>query len=185
MPQTSAAVTSGNDAKATDFNKAVADLAEIYAGGPGVPIGGVIWLWSNNTIPSNYLEANGQTVSDGASPLNGLALPTLTNRFVRGVSNQNLRGGDIVGGEDQHTLSWDEMPVHSHGVNDPGHTHRIAAFGTSGTYGLVDSQHASSSGANVQTGGSGTGIWLGNAGSGWAHNNIPVYIGLVPIIRYK
>ncbi len=135
MAQTSANVVAGADARASDFNKVVADLAEIYAGGPGVPVGAVIWWWSDNTVPLNYKVVDGSVVSDGASPLNGLTLPNLVDRFIRGVANANIRVSPTSGGQDDVTLSVGQLPVHtpvanshSHAVSDPGHSHEIPGF---------------------------------------------------------
>jgi microcystin-dependent protein len=94
-------------------------------------------------------------------------------------------GPNGVTGETSHTLIQSDMPVHTHGVGDPGHNH-----------GLSDPSHAHS-GVLTETPGAGagpgfgttfgntnpavtgitiapavTGIFLGNAGSGGAHNNV-------------
>lgn len=188
MSQTSANVVAGNDAKASDHNKVVADLAEIYAGGPGVPVGGVIFWWSDNTIPLNYKEANGQTIADGSSPLNGLTLPDLRNRFVRGVGNANLRTTPQDGGSDSVTLTINEMPSHSH-VQNP-HSHRLSNAG--GGFGAgpsnpglfrvdVNSPSVIWSNGNTDTQQPG----ISNTGGGNAFSILPSYRGLVPIIRYK
>lgn len=209
MAQTSSNVVAGNDAKASDHNKVVADLAEIYSGGPGVPVGGVIYWWSDNTIPLNYKECNGQTISDGSSPLNGLTVPNITDRMIRGVANANVRTTPVTGGEDSKTLSTAEIPSHTHGVNDPGHTHsayqnphnhRVSAgggFGAGpGNAGLfrVDANSPATIWSNGSTdtqqpgvgvNANGTGISLQNTGGGTAFSMIPRYVGLVPVIRYK
>lgn len=198
MTQTSANVTAGTDAKASDFNKVVADLAEIYAGGPGVPVGGVIWFWSNNTVPTNYLVANGQTVSDGASPLNGLVVPSLTDRFVRGVANQNLRSSGVSGGADSINLA------HSHTVNAHGHGMSNHTHGFSGRTGPEINNGGQSSTTHNQvtngppahnhdysgnTGGPSTNnTELTAPGTNSAlstHSTISAYVGLVPLIRIK
>lgn len=210
MPQTSAAVTAGNDAKASEFNKVVADLTEIYAGGPGVPVGAIIWWWSNNTVPLNYKVCDGTIVADAASALNGLTVPDLTSKFVRGVANANIRTSPVSGGEDTHVLTTSEIPSHSHGitqsphshgVSDPGHNHtltgpRTTAAGTDKSGNGVP-PHNSITFANnfiIDVGSRTTGISIAsanasisinNAGGGAAHNNIPAYVGLVPIIRIK
>ena len=49
-----------------------------------IPIGGIIgWAKSftpiNSTLPHGFVEANGQTLSDINSPLNGEIMPSLNN----------------------------------------------------------------------------------------------------------
>lgn len=191
MAQTSINMIAGDDARASDINKIVADIAEIYAGGPGVPVGGVIYWWSDNTVPLNYKVCDGTTLVDAASPLNGLVLPNLLDRFVRGTANTNLRSTPQSGGEDAHTLTWDEMPVHSHGVYDGTHSHGFPRDVVV-TSGGGNSRAANSGGGQQfawsQMGGthaSYANIGIYNAGSGWSHNNVPAYRGLVPIVRVK
>ncbi|TRZ64712.1 MAG: hypothetical protein D4Q79_00980 [Spirochaetia bacterium] len=73
-----------------------------------VPIGSIIaWHKSfTNTpaLPSGWVEANGQVLSDSNSPYNGQTIPNLNGdaRF--------LRGGSISG-----TLQADELKSHTHG----------------------------------------------------------------------
>lgn len=162
--------------------------------------GAIQWAAIATPPSSNWLLCDGSAISrtvyaplfaaigtqygtgDGSSTFN---LPNLKGRVPVGRTDGdgNFQALGQTGGEDAHTLSWDEMPVHSHGVNDPGHNHSVGKFGTSGTgYGLVDSQHSVSSGTGF-TSSNGTGIWLGNAGSGWGHNNLQPYITLNAFIK--
>ncbi len=77
-----------------------------------VPIGGVLpWLKSvagTPALPANFVECNGQTLSDAASPYNGQAIPNLNggNYFLRGAG---ASGG--TGGSTQHHHQW---------LHDPG-----------------------------------------------------------------
>jgi len=55
--------------------------------GISVPIAGVCAWFKNlySTLPTNFVECNGQTLSDGESPLNGMTIPNLNDGyFVRG-----------------------------------------------------------------------------------------------------
>lgn len=76
----------------------------------GIPIGGFIgWVKSYTNTPQNlpygYVECNGQTLSDAASPFNGQVIPDLNGaaggnikRFIRGSTTS---GG--TGGSDSHS----------------------------------------------------------------------------------
>lgn len=68
-----------------------------------IPIGGIIaWVKSfGNTpqvLPYGWAICNGSTLSDSQSIFNGLALPNLTEKFLRGNSTS---GG--TGGADSHS----------------------------------------------------------------------------------
>jgi len=67
---------------------------------PGVP-----------ALPANWVECNGQVLSDAGSPLNGQTLPNLNgeNRFLRGAGSS---GG--TGGADLLTIA-SEVPVDNNG----------------------------------------------------------------------
>jgi len=65
-----------------------------------VPIGGVI-AWFKDTpgvpaVPANFVECNGQFLSDPASPLDGQLMPDLNTgiqRFIRGGLTSGVTGG--------------------------------------------------------------------------------------------
>jgi microcystin-dependent protein len=168
---------------------------------------GVIQMWGGSTTPSSaWLLCNGAAISrttypvlftvigtlygagDGSTTFN---VPNLQGNVPVGLSSSdpNFETLGQVGGEDAHTLSWNEMPVHSHGVYDPGHSH-----GTANNY-MEDAGGAGNQGtntpgnrfiqglSNVQVYGAGTGIGIYNAGGGWSHNNLQPYLVLSFIIK--
>lgn len=196
MSQTSANVIAGYDAKASDFNKVVADLAEIYAGGPGVPVGGVISWWSDNTVPLNYKVCDGTAVADALSPLNGLTVPNMTDRFIRGVANANIRTTPASGGVDEVTLTIAQTPSHNHPgsftSSDGNHVHGY----TSATAQIIqrivnnaDGPHGFSDGGfGAATGAAGQhshGVNVAAQGGSQPHTNIPAYRGMVFVMRIK
>lgn len=113
--------------------------------------------------------------SFGSNTSNDFNLPNPAGRVPgvigagSGLTARSL--GDTLG-EETHVLTVAEMPTHSHGVTDPGHTH---------TYLGVNSQSAASGGDNVAensprptetTGSNTTGISINNTGGSNAHNNM-------------
>lgn len=97
-----------------------------------VPIGSII-AWAKSlpgcpSLPANFVECNGQVLSDNESPLNGQTIPDLngsvgTARFLRG---QTTSGG--TGGSETHT--------HAYG------NHSYVQAGTGSSYDLVRADYA-------------------------------------------
>jgi hypothetical protein len=123
---------------------------------------GVIVMWNGSSPPAGWALCDGQ---------NGT--PDLRNRFVLGYDNIN-RSNAVrdTGGEAQHTLSWNEMPVHNHsttfsqdgwpdGSGDRDYHHYIMYPGRGGN----------------------EAFYTTSAGSGWAHNNMPPYYVLAFIMK--
>lgn len=78
-----------------------------------IPVGGIIDWWRPNAqvqIPDEYRICDGSPVDDKDSPFNGLSLPSLTSRFIRGVGSVEEIDS---GGSD----------THPHGYTVPPHTH--------------------------------------------------------------
>ena len=97
----------------------------------GVPIGSGA-LWFTLTPPTNWLIANGASLST-AAPYDKLFallgytyggsganfnLPNLAQRFPLGAGSLA-----VVGGEATHVLTAAETPVHAHPITDLAHTH--------------------------------------------------------------
>lgn len=165
----------------------------------GVPVGTVIWRASVNT-PDGYLPVDGAAVSrttyadlfaevgtthgvgDGSTTFN---VPNAKKRvFVcLDPSNTNFDTMGETGGEETHTLTEAELAVHDHAVTDPGHAHSISGQFISGegnNVAVTSGSWPAGSGTNAAT----TGISVGNAGSGSAHNNLQPYLVLSAFIKY-
>jgi hypothetical protein len=90
---------------------------------PAVPIGGIIpWAKSLTGVPAlpiGWVQCDGQTLSDAASPLNGQVIPNLNgqNRFLRGNATS---GG--TGGADSHNHGLAPLSSISADTNGDGTT---------------------------------------------------------------
>jgi microcystin-dependent protein len=86
-------------------------------------------------------------------------------------------------GQSQVILSEDQIPAHTHGVNDPGHSHSVAVGNDSASGSKFDN-FAKNNGndhslpSTVST----TGITLASTGGGAAHTNVQPSIGALFVI---
>src|ERR1043166_3858207 len=103
-----AGVNDSTAARVWKFNKfnltsnnvaALGDVPNIVASLGSVPIGAIV-AWDKSltgvpALPANFVECNGQTISDPASPLNGRTVRNLngSNQFLRGNSTSGTSGG--------------------------------------------------------------------------------------------
>ena len=96
----------------------------------------------------------------------------LTDDVPGGILGTKLgSGGTNISGEQSHQIQSFELASHSHGVNDPGHSHGVtrlvtASTGTAGGGNLLES--SSSANTNAAT----TGISIQSNGSDVNHNNV-------------
>jgi hypothetical protein len=159
----------------------------------GVPVGAIIdWYRPNDhfPIPAGYKIADGTLVNDPASPLHGLPVPNLADRFVRGVTNAALIG--LSGGADTHFHSVDD-PAHSHSIqhNHPSFSATTDRPSSANGTGLADSDwyaqgdHTHSVTIDVPDfqGSSGT-VDQPPVNSSSA-SSLPPYYGLLKLVRIK
>lgn len=134
------------------------EVAQIPAGGGGadssIPSGGII-MWSGSTIPDGWALCNGE---------NGT--PDLRGRFVLGVSDSHQMGE--VGGEEEVTLTVEQMPSHVHEYLKQTSGTQISN-GTGQKFNLSGSSSLNRSTSSV--------------GSGAPHPNMPPYYTLAYIMK--
>lgn len=144
----------------------------------GVPLGGII-PYAGAVVPENFVWCDGSNLSQDEYPelalvvedifkdtINGVQIirvPYLNaGRFIMGRQDGTWETGD-TGGAATHTLTVDEIPAHSHGINRS----LVAASGT--TRRAVE--------------GSTSDVDTLSEGGGQAHNNLPPYFVLPYIMR--
>ena len=89
------------------------------------------------------------------------------------------------GGAISVTLTEAQMPQHSHGVTDPGHTHTWDRQDVSinNGYRPWPASNNDCSRTTANTGSNTTGISINNTGSSQSHENRPPYYALTYIIK--
>lgn len=142
-------------------------------------------LWNN--VSNTYAAVSGGRGANAAADFAAgktIALTKMLGRALAvagsGASLTSRELGQTLG-EETHILSTAEMPSHTHSLTDPGHRH-IAGdtpVNTNVRYGVATSLSGGNVNQQSGTGTSGaytstatTGITIGNAGSGTAHNNM-------------
>ena len=110
----------------------------------GVPVGSVFCI-AHTSIPSGYLECNGDALPNGTGTVQGITadfsalraliganLPDLRGEFVRGFDN----GKGTDSGRSMLSSQSDQNKSHNHSastsISDPGHFHHSFRSGNSG-----------------------------------------------------
>jgi microcystin-dependent protein len=164
---------------------------------------GSIKLWPGAAAPTNYLLLNGASLLVATYPdlfaVTGYAfggsganfnLPDLRGRVVAMVDGGAGRlsgwGLGTAGGEQNHTLSWSEMPSHTHNVTDAGHYHNYYDYyfaGSNSTQAGPNPPGGSSAQQYRTTDAGYASVSADYQGGGGAHNNVQPTIALNYIIR--
>lgn len=161
--------------------------------------------WIIGCTYNPYLNCDGSAFSSASYPalasyLGGTTLPDARGRAVYGLNqgsgriNSSLSGvnGDSLiasGGAETVTLIESQMPVHTHGVTDAGHTHTMnnatsVIRNIVGGGPAVNLAGTSITNSAITAASAVTGISINNAGGSGAHNNVPpIIMGGVTMIR--
>lgn len=125
--------------------------------GGGVPAG-MICMWSGDTVPEGWAVCDGQ---------NGT--PDLRGRFILGASETHPMGE--TGGEEEVTLTIQQMPSHSHEVN---YTSFFHDGGTRNIDNSIRDSSLSNPAGRVNT---------KTTGGSKPHPNMPPYYALIYIMK--
>ncbi|MCY1080732.1 phage tail protein [Archangium lansingense] len=159
-----------------------------YAG-PNIPEG---WFRCDGSTKSkedygDLYAAIGDTYKGSSTPPSGqFYIPSLLARVPMGahvMSPHNYPLG-TQGGEFTHTLTINEMPVHDHFVDDPGHSHGMTTTNAEGSGDLQPNRDASKGHVTHMTHSATTGVTLRTNGGGQPHNNLQPYTTVNFIIKY-
>lgn len=120
-----------------------------------------------------------------AAPTGWTKSTTHDNKALRVVSGAASSGGTtgFTSVFTSRTITTANMPVHTHGITDPGHTHQVAfkiAGGGPGSYEEI--QNSPSTGFYLSSS-STTGITVNNAGSGTAMDFAVQYVDVIIAIK--
>lgn len=135
---------------------------------------------------TGWYIANGATISAGTDPNLYAAIGSVTTlpdwRDRMFVAPGAVRARGASGGTATVALATAELPVHTHAPTDPGHTHGVPV-GDSWANNQGGAAYALNQ-ASITSLSSTTGITIGNAGSGTAHENMPPFrVGGMVLIK--
>lgn len=155
------------DALSSATTRANADCEPLYT---------LIW----NNVSNTYAPVSGGRGPNAASDWAAHKRISLTKMLGRAIivagngGGTNFALGQTIGAE-SIALTTAQMPAHSHGVTDPGHSHNYAYYNPSTTSvgdGIGDWQYVVPGYSTVGTYSAATGISIQSNGSGQAHNNM-------------
>jgi microcystin-dependent protein len=161
-----------------------------------VPVGTIV-AYGGSAAPAGWLLCDGAEHASSSYPELSTVLgntygsaaegkfkvPNLTARVPVGAGTGYSRGA--TGGAATVTLTVEQMPAHTHGVNDPGHTHEIRAHSqnqspnTQRHDAIYNGWSWDMNPANATTG-----ISIQSKGGGQAHENMPPYLVINYIIKH-
>lgn len=170
-------------AGATTITSAAIYDVRVTTGNVNVPIGAII-PWSKSlagvpSLPPEFVECNGQTLSDPESPLDGQVIDNLngassgTKRFLRGSTTSGSTGGS-----DSHNHQWYDV------VNDAGGSDSYLAVTSVTASDEARSYNSGGTSQTLNTLGVGSGVLSGDAHTSNT-STLPSYYEVVFVMRVK
>ena len=127
---------------------------------------------------TEYAELyNAIGISFGSNSPTTFKIPDMRGRVAGGIGDGPDTTNRLLGtavGEEEHTLTVQEMPTHTHTINDPGHTHTYVNNVWDQGVNTLTTQDDAADNADISatTGSSTTGITLNTTGNSMPHNNM-------------
>lgn len=141
------------------MSKSIKFSNNVYIDAEGIAVNRKILADIMYPVGSIYIS----TVSTSPATLFGGSWTQITNRFLYAVPSNSA--AKELGGENSHTLTVNEMPTHSHGIE--------TWYGSDQwSLGYIWSR-AAGNGSSNKRGGQAPSTY--NTGGGQAHNNMPQY----------
>ena len=140
-------------------------------GNPLIPEG-MIMMWSGmvGKIPAGWVLCDGKNNT-----------PDLRGKFIVGVGNEYKEKDQ--GGKNEVTLSEKEMPSHSHGVTDPGHSHSFYVYDGGSGMDVATWDNDDEKRRTNYTNRAYTSISIQSTGESQPHENRPPYYALCFIMK--
>jgi microcystin-dependent protein/predicted acyltransferase (DUF342 family) len=162
---------------------------------------GTILMWSTSSAPTGYVLCDGTAQSrttysdlfavigttygsgDGSTTFN---VPDMRSRFPlgygqgTGLTNRTL---NQTGGEETHTLSWNEMPAHTHTGTTDLNAMALLNNGATNMSGASNPAGPDSQTTQYGTYSHDHGFTTNSAGGGQAHNTMPPFLVVNFIIK--
>ena len=183
LPRTEAATTYLTKAEATNLYALKTAIDQV------VPIGSVM-PWFSSSVPTGWIELNGQSVSRTGFPrlfsllgttfggdAQTFKVPDVRGRALFGRNGNGVGAIGALGGAATHTLTVNEMPSHTHPITDglsrfPSLYATNAGGGTQWELASWATQFDNTKSFRVNA-----------TGGGKPHNNMPPFLSCMYVIR--
>jgi hypothetical protein len=141
------------------------------------------------TVPAPFASGTAMLFVQTSAPTGWTKSTTHDNKALRIVSGAASSGGTtgFTSVFTARTITTSNMPAHTHGVTDPGHTHTFSSRGDDGVggvigYGVVGYNADIGAGAGGMASAT-TGITINSAGSGTAMDFAVQYVDVIICVK--